>query len=70
MPVILATEEDHNSKPARAKRQRDPISKKKNQKKPTGNHTGGVAQVTEHLPSKYKALSSSPRTSKRRQIPF
>jgi hypothetical protein len=39
----------------------------KKTKKPKGKRAGGVAQVTECLPSKYKALSSKPNTTKKKK---
>jgi hypothetical protein len=56
MPVILAIQEAEIRRimvrrQSHANSSQDPISK---------NLTGGVAQVLEHLPSKYEALVQSP----------
>jgi hypothetical protein len=50
-------------KPAWANSSQDPISEKTQNKK----RAGGVAQVVEHLPSKYEAVSSSHNTDKNKQ---
>jgi hypothetical protein len=65
LPVILATEEVEirritvQSQP-RADSLQDPLSWKTHHKK----RASGVVQVAQHLPSKYKALSSNPSTNK------
>jgi hypothetical protein len=48
----------------KARQQRDPISK--TNKGQVQNRAGRVAQVAENLPSKCKALSSKPSTTKKR----
>jgi hypothetical protein len=37
------------------------------QKYPTQNRAGGVAQVVQHLPSKYEALNLNPSTAKKKK---
>jgi hypothetical protein len=69
MPVILVTQEDCGSKPARENSSRDYISKISNTHTHTHTHThtqaGGVAQIIACLPSKPEALSSNPSTEKK-----
>jgi hypothetical protein len=58
--LILATQEDHNSKPA-GEIVRETLS----QKYPTQKRACGVIQVVAYLPSKCEALSSNPSTTKK-----
>jgi hypothetical protein len=67
-PVILATQEAEirrivNQSQSQANSLRNPISKKSIQ-----NRAGGVAQVVVWLPSKCKTLSSSPITTKKKEV--
>jgi hypothetical protein len=54
-------QEDHGSRLAWAKSSRDPILKITNTQKKAGK----VAQLIDNLPSKCRALSSSPSTTKK-----
>jgi hypothetical protein len=62
MPIILADQENHHSKPAQANSSPEPILKS-----PSPKRAGKVAQMVEHLPSKVEALNSSPNTAKEKK---